>query len=130
MKKMILAVGAIAAAAIVTSCAGVTTNYGGPATAMMGPNFFTNASYNAFIGDVQSTDYKVVKHGVEGSSSVKSFFGVVHLGDASFETLKKEALNGIDADDIIDVRLDYDVDNIIGLNTVKVTLRGTAIKYK
>ena len=127
MKKMILGLGAVVAAAIVTSCAGVATNYGGPATAMMGPNFFTNASYNAFIGEVKSTDYKVVKHGVSGSSTIKSYFSVVHLGDASFETLKKEALSGLDADDIIDIRLDYDVDNVIGLNTVKVTLHGTAI---
>ena len=31
---------------------------------------------------------------------------------------------------IRDVRIDYKVNNVIGLNTVDVTLTGTAIKYK
>ena len=41
MKKMILGLGAVVAAAIVTSCAGVTTNNGMPALIGMGPNFFS-----------------------------------------------------------------------------------------
>ena len=129
MKKMILGLGAIAAAAIVTSCAGVTTNNGMPAPVAMGPNFFSTVSLNAMVGDVQSS-FSVVKHDVKAEATITSFFTCVNLGDASFETLKEKALEGISADDLIDVRVDYDMNCICGINTIKVKLTGTAIKYK
>ena len=129
MKKMILGLGAVVAAAIVTSCAGVTTNNGMPALIGMGPNFFSKIKLNSMVGDVQSS-FTVVKHGVEAEATVTSFFTCVNLGDASFETLKKKALDGVAADDLIDVRVDYDMNCICGINTIKVKLTGTAIKYK
>ena len=129
MKKMILGLGAIVAAAIVTSCAGVTTNNGMPALIGMGPNFFSKIQLNSMIGDVQSS-YTVVKHGVKGEATITSFFTCVNMGDASFENLKAKALEGLAADDLIDVRVDYDMNCICGINTIKVTLTGTAIKYK
>ena len=129
MKKMILGLGAIAAAAIVTSCAGVTTNNGMPALIGMGPNFFSTVSVNSMIGDVQSS-YTVVKHGVTAEATLTSFFTCVNMGDASFKTLKDKALEGLTADDLIDVRVDYDMNCICGINTIKVKLTGTAIKYK
>ena len=133
MKKMFLALGAIVSAAIVTSCAGIATNNGGPATYFPGYNVYTEGSYIAFIGDVQSTDYTVVQHGITGEATIKSFFGIIHEGDASFQTLKEKAFfdNKIqDADDMIDIRIDYDQNNILGINKVKVKMTGTAIKYK
>ena len=130
MKKMILAAGAIVAAAIVTSCAGVTTNSGMPAPVAMGPNFFSTIALNGLVGDVSNADYTVVKSGVSAEKSFTSFFSCVNLGDASFAKLKKEALEGVAADDLIDVRVDYDMNCICGINTIKVTLTGTAIKYK
>jgi hypothetical protein len=129
MKKMILGLGAVVAAAIVTSCAGVTTNNGMPAPVAMGPNFFSTVSLNAMVGDVQSS-FSVVKHDVKAEATITSFFTCVNLGDASFETLKKKALDGVAADDLIDVRVDYDMNCICGINTIKVKLTGTAIKYK
>lgn len=129
MKKMILGLGAVVAAAIVTSCAGVTTNNGMPALIGMGPNFFSTIKLNSYIGDVTSS-YTVVKHGVTGEATVTSFFTCVNMGDASFETLKSKALEGLSADDLIDIRVDYDQNTICGINTVKVKLTGTAIKYK
>ena len=129
MKKMILGLGAIAAAAIVTSCAGVTTNNGMPAPVAMGPNFFSTVSLNAMVGDVQSS-FTVVKHDVKAEATITSFFTCVNLGDASFDTLKSKALEGLTADDLIDVRVDYDMNCICGINTIKVKLTGTAIKYK
>ena len=129
MKKMILGLGAVVAAAIVTSCAGVTTNNGMPALIGMGPNFFSKIQLNSMIGDVQSS-YTVVEHGVKAEATVTSFFTCVNLGDASFETLKGKALEGKKADDLIDVRVDYDMNCICGINTVTVKLTGTAIKYK
>ena len=129
MKKMILGLGAVVAAAIVTSCAGVTTNNGMPAPVAMGPNFFSTVSLNAMVGDVQSS-FTVVKHGVTAEATITSFFTCVNLGDASFDTLKSKALDGLTADDLIDVRVDYDMNCICGINTIKVKLTGTAIKYK
>ena len=129
MKKMILGLGAIAAAAIVTSCAGVTTNNGMPAPVAMGPNFFSTVKLNAMVGDVQSS-FTVVKHGVTAEATITSFFTCVNMGDASFDTLKGKALEGLTADDLIDVRVDYDMNCICGINTIKVKLTGTAIKYK
>ena len=129
MKKMILGLGAVVAAAIVTSCAGVTTNNGMPALIGMGPNFFSKISLNSYIGDVTSS-YTVVKHGVSADATVTSFFTCVNMGDASFDTLKGKALEGLSADDLIDIRVDYDQNTICGINTVKVKLTGTAIKYK
>lgn len=129
MKKMILGLGAVVAAAIVTSCAGVTTNNGMPALIGMGPNFFSTLKLNSYIGDVTSS-YTVVKHGVTGEATITSFFTCVNMGDASFDTLKSKALEGLSADDLIDIRVDYDQNTICGINTVKVKLTGTAIKYK
>ena len=129
MKKMILGLGAIAAAAIVTSCAGVAVSHGMPAPVAMGPNFFSTVSLNAMVSDVQSS-FTVVKHGVTAEATITSFFTCVNLGDASFAKLKKEALEGVQADDLIDVRVDYDMNCICGINTIKVKLTGTAIKYK
>ena len=129
MKKMILGLGAVVAAAIVTSCAGVTTNNGMPAPVAMGPNFFSTVKLNAMVGDVQSS-YTVVKHGVTAEATITSFFTCVNMGDASFDTLKGKALEGLTADDLIDVRVDYDMNCICGINTIKVKLTGTAIKYK
>ena len=130
MKKMILGMGAIVAAAIVTSCAGVTSNNGMPALIGMGPNFFSKIKLNSMVGDVQSS-FTVVKHGVEADATVTSFFTCVNLGDASFETLKKEAIEKAGGgDDLIDVRVDYDQNCICGINTVTVKLTGTVIKYK
>ena len=130
MKKMILAVGAIVAAAIVSSCAGVVANNGMPAPAVLGMNLFSNISLNSLVGDVNEVDYTVVKSGVTGEGTITSFFGAINMGDASFETLKEEALKGLDANDITDVRVDYKMNCICGINTVTVKLTGTAIKYK
>ena len=130
MKKMILAVGAIVAAAIVSSCAGVVANNGMPAPAVLGMNLFSNISLNSLVGDVNEADYTVVKSGVTGEGTITSFFGAINMGDASFETLKEEALKGLDANDITDVRVDYKMNCICGINTVTVKLMGTAIKYK
>ena len=129
MKKMILGLGAVVAAAIVTSCAGVTTNNGMPAPVAMGPNFFSVVSLNSMVAPVQS-DFTVVQHDVKAEGKITSFFTCVNMGDASFETLKGKALEGVSADDLIDIRVDYDQNCICGINTVTVKLTGTAIKYK
>jgi len=127
MKKMILAVGAIVAAAIVSSCAGIMTYDGTPAPLAGG--IYSQMSINTRIQDVTSS-YTVVKNNVSAEATLTSYFTIVSLGDASFETLKKEALEGLDADDLIDVRMDVKQNCIVGINVLTVKLYGTAIKHK
>ena len=128
MKKMILAVGAIVAAAIVSSCAGIMTYDGTPAPLAGG--IYSQMSINTRIQDVTSS-YTVVKNNVSAEATLTSYFTIVSLGDASFEKLKGEALKeAAGADDLIDIRVDYDQNCICGINTVTVKLTGTAIKYK
>ena len=127
MKKMILGLGAVLAAAVVTSCAGILTYDGTPAPLAGG--IYSQISVNTRIQDVQSS-YTVVKHGVKAEATLTSYFTVVTLGDASFEKLKEEALEGLAADDLIDIRMDLKQNCIIGINVVTVKLTGTAIKYK
>lgn len=131
MKKMILALGALVAATVVTSCAAVAVNNGMPAPGAVGANFFSTVSANALIAPVQS-DFTVVQHGVKAEGQYRCFFTAFNFGDASFATLKEEALKDVKggADDLIDVRVDYDMNCICGVNTVTVKLTGTAIKYK
>lgn len=131
MKKSLLMVGgAIAAAVLMSGCAGVTTNNGGVAPVSAGPNFFSEVSANAMIQPVANKNFTVVKRNVTSKAVLKSFFTCVNLGDISYATLKKEALKQAPgANDLIDVQMDYAMKNIIGINEVTVTLTATAVKY-
>ena len=129
MKKMILALGALVAATVFTSCAAVAINNGMPAPGAVGANIFSDISANALIAPIQS-DFTVVQHNVKAEAEYSCIFTAFNFGDASFETLKKDALKGTDANDITDVRVDYKMNCICGINTVTVKLTGTAIKYK
>ena len=130
MKKMVLVFGAVAAAAaLMTGCAGVGSYNGSPNVAYGYPNFFSQVSGNAMIQPI-STEFKVVKNNVSASAEMTSFFSCVCMGDASYDTLKKEALKGLDADELTNVRIDYKMNNVLGINKVTVTLSGTAIKLK
>ena len=52
------------------------------------------------------------------------------IGDVSYRTLKKAALENLDADDLIDVEIDGHQKSILGIiNTVDVVLNAKAIKY-
>lgn len=68
---------------------------------------------------------------VKSEGKATGYLGLVTIGDVSYQTLKKAALEKYrDADDIIDIEMDFADDNLLGLiNKVYVTLNGTAIKY-
>ena len=68
---------------------------------------------------------------VKSEAKATGYLGLVTIGDVSYQTLKKAALEKYrDADDIIDVEIDFADDNLLGLvNKVYVNLNGTAIKY-
>lgn len=129
MKKSLLIAGSILAAVVMAGCAGVTTNNGGVAPISAGPNFYSEVSANAMIQPV-SGDYKVVKRDVTSSATLKSFFTAVNLGDISYATLKAEALKQAPgATDLVDVKMDYKMKNICGVNEITVILTATAVKF-
>ena len=130
MKKCLLLVGGAMAAVLMSGCAGVATNNGGVFTPSMGPNFYSEVSGNAMLQQTACTDFVVVKRNVKATATLQSYFTCVNFGDASYETLKAKALEGVDADDLVDVKMDYAMKNICGINTVTVTLTGTAVKFK
>ena len=127
-KSLLFGICALASTVFMTGCASIDTRNGAPSVTYGG--LFSEISGNAMIQQSASTDYKVVKRDVQSTASVRCFFGMISLGDASFATLKKAALASCPgADDIIDVKMDYSGKCIIGINDVTVTMTGTAIKW-
>ena len=130
MKKLMVLGGAFAAM-LLAGCAGVGYGNGAPVPVAMGPNFYSSVKANSYIQPVTATDYTVIKRNVTATAELKSFFTCVNIGDISYETLKKAALaQAPGANDLVEVKIDYDMQCICGINTIKVTLTGTAIKYK
>ena len=129
-KQLILSGSAIAVAAIMSGCAGVATNNGGVAAVSMGPNFYSEVSANAMIQPVSKADYTVVKRDVTASAVLKSYFTCVNIGDISYATLKAEALKQAPgATDLVDVKMDYQMKNVCGINEVTVIMTATAVKF-
>ena len=129
-KQLLLAGGAIAAAFVMTGCAGVATNNGGVAPISVGPNFYTEVSANAMLQANSCTKYTVVKRNVTATAQLTSYFTAVNIGDVSYATLKAAALKQAPgANDLVDVKMDYTMKNICGVNTVTVTMTATAVKY-
>ena len=129
-KQLLLAGGASAAAFVMTGCAGVATNNGGVAPISVGPNFYTEVSANAMLQANSCTKYTVVKRNVTATAQLTSYFTAVNIGDVSYATLKAAALKQAPgANDLVDVKMDYTMKNICGVNTVTVTMTATAVKY-
>jgi len=117
-------------AAGMVGCANVQTNNGAPTVGGAGMNLYSEVSANAIVPSYPAQDYKVVKRGVTATATLKSIFTAFNFGDASYATLKAQALEQApDATDLTDVVIDYQTSCILGINTVTVTLTGTAIKY-
>ena len=130
MKKLMVLGGAFAAV-LMAGCAGVGFSNGAPVPVAAGPTFFANVQANAFIQPVAGSDYKVIKRDVTASAQLKSFFTCVNIGDISYETLKKSALAGVKgANDLIEVKIDYDMQCICGVNTITAKLTATAVERK
>ena len=128
MKKLSIFFGAVLVALIMTGCAGVATHNGGVAPVAMGANFYSDVKANAMIQPV-SGSYTIVKRGVTSSASYVSYFTAVNIGDVSYATLKAAALKKAPgANELVDVKMDYAMKNICGVNTVTVTLTATAVK--
>ena len=101
--------------------------YGGSRTAVTG---HTNVSCSvaSCVLNTPATG-AIVKKNVTATATLQSYFGVVCLGDASYATLKAAALKqAAGAKDLMNVKMDYAMKNICGINKVTVTLTADAIK--
>ena len=127
MKKSLLLVGgAILASVILSGCAGVSV----PGATTCGPVFFADYAANAMVAPYTG-NYTIVKRNVTATGKFRSFFTCINEGDVSYATLKKAALaEAKDANELIDVKMDYKVNTIFGINTINVTLTATAVKTK
>ncbi|MBO4491305.1 MAG: hypothetical protein J5944_08100 [Lentisphaeria bacterium] len=129
-KSLLLAGSAMVAALVMTGCAAVATNNGSVTTASVGPNFYSQVSANAVIPQYAAAGAKIVKRDVTATATLKSFFTCVNLGDASYETLKAEALKqAAGATDLTNVKIDYKQNTICGITEITVKLTADAVKY-
>ena len=130
-KSLLLAGSAMVAALVMTGCAGVqTSNNGSVMVNSLGPNFYTEVGANAVIPPYAAVNAKVVKRDVTAEATLKSFFTCVNLGDASYGTLKAEALKQAPgATDLTNVKIDYKQITVCGITTVIVKLTADAVKY-
>lgn len=130
MKKLMVLGGAFAAM-LLAGCAGIGFSNGAPVPVAAGPTFFANVQANAFIQPVTATDYTVVKRDVKAEAKLQSFFTCVNIGDISYEALKKAALaEAKGANDLVEVKIDYDMQCICGINTITAKLTATAVTRK
>ena len=130
MKKCVLLGTMCALAALLSGCQGMfVTNYG-----------FASAPGGILVSDMKGATMVQQRHParrfqvlgkVRAEAQTTSYLALVSNGDASYQTLKREALEKYrDADDIIDIEMDFRHDNLLGLvDKVFVVLNGTAIKY-
>ena len=131
MKKQLMVLCGALAAMLLAGCAGVGFANGSPVPVAPGPTFFANMQANALIQPVTATDYTVIKRDVKAEAKFQSYFACVSIGDVSFETLKKAALaQAQGANDLVEVKIDYDMQCICGINTVTAKLTATAVARK
>ena len=130
MKKCLVLGAMCTLVALLSGCQGMfITNYG-----------FSSAPGGFIVSDMKGATLVQQRHParkfqvlgkVKSEAQTTNYLGLVSIGDASYNTLKKTALEKYrDADDIIDIEMDYRHDNLLGLvNKVFTVLNGTAIKY-
>lgn len=84
----------------------------------------------SYIAAKQLKSYTVVGK-VEAEAKTVNYLGIIALGDASYATLKRMALEKCPgATDIINIEVDARHKNVLCLiNEVTTVIRGTAIKY-
>ena len=129
-KQLLLAGGAVAAALVMTGCAGVTSNSGGVAPISAGPNFYSEVSANTILNETPLA-YTVVKKNVTASAKLMSYFTAVNIGNISYAALKAEALKQAPgADELVGVKMDYKMKNVCGINEITVTMTATAVKTR
>ena len=131
MKKAFFAFAGAVVVLAMAGCAGITTQNGGVAPISAGPNFYSKVAGNSYIQPTCAKDATIVKRDVTATATLKSYFTCVSIGDVSYATLKAEALKNVKgANDLVDVKMDYDMNCICGINTITAKLTATAVARK
>lgn len=133
MKKLTMLLVGCGAMLGLTGCLGgmKADNYGF-ATAP-GGILISNMKGGQFIQPRELSNRKYEIMGiVRAEAMTVNYLGLISQGDASYQTLKRKALaEHHEADDLINVELDFNHDNLLGIvNKVFVDMTATAIKYK
>lgn len=130
--KQIAMFAIIAVSVAALGCAGIG-GVGGAGHAT-GGSIMTNSTYasvdtTSTIYQLEKKDFKVLGP-VSGEATSTSILGWIESGNAGYYTLLEKAREGKNADDVIDVRIDNQYSNILGL-FAKVTtkLHGIAVKW-
>jgi len=131
MKKFLMLGAVCAMAFLMSGCGGILiTTRDGFSTA--GPGGLVSDMKGGLFTQPRNPNRKFKVLGkVSAEALTTSYIGLVSVGDASCRTLKRTAMEKYrEADDVIDIDLDFRHDNILGIiNKVFVTMNGTAIKY-
>ncbi len=126
MKKGLLIAGGALASILFAGCAGVSTNNGMPAP--LAGAIVTDMSAGGMVQAVTGK-YDVVKRNVTAEATATSYFTAIAMGDISYATLRSAALAQAEgADELVNVKIDYKQDNVIGINTVTLKLTADAVK--
>ena len=132
MKKVALMAALALGGLSLTGCInGVATNQGFPvADSALIYTEVQGATLVQERPEATSRPYVVVQD-VGAKATTINIMRLVATGDASYNTLKTKALEGIPADDIINLEVDFAHKSILGIvSEVTTTIRGTAIKYR
>ena len=130
MKKSLMLVAVCAIAVFMTGCAGVTTSNGGVSPVSTGANIYSEVSSNAILNETPLA-YTVVKKNVTATATLMSYFTAVNIGDVSYGALKAAALRQAPgADELVGVKMDYKMKNVLGVNEITVVMTATAVKTK
>lgn len=131
MKKIFMWGVVCAMAALMTGCTSLVDEHEGFAT-VPGGILVSDMSGGLILQprQLENRKYKLLGK-VKAEGKTVNYLGLVSQGDASYRTLKRIALEQLrDADDIIDVEMDFYHDNLLGIvNKVYVHMSGTAIQY-
>ena len=129
MKKATLLAALVLAGMTFTGCMSSINVNNGIASCPPGSLFSEMKAATLVQDRAEGRSYTVVKK-VSAQATTTNFLGLVSQGDASYATLKAQALRGTGADDIIDLEIDYTHNNILGIvNKVTTVINGTAVKY-
>ena len=131
MKKFMVLGALCAFAAFVSGCAATYGNNHGFSATPSGGFLLADVRGGLMVQPRHPSRKFVILGKVKAEAKATGYLGLVTVGDVSYQTLKKAALEKYrDADDVIDIELDFADDNLLGLiNKVYVSLNGYAIKY-
>jgi hypothetical protein len=130
MKKIAVLLAIATMGLFLSGCAqALMTNHNGFPSAAPGA-IITDMTVASYVPQKQIKNYTVVGK-VEAEVKTVNYLGIIALGDGSYATLKRMALEKCPgANDIINIEIDARHKNVLCLiNEVTTVLRATAIKY-